>query len=101
MFTFKLIKWNYANKLLKDLDHNNINNLFRESYNKDSMVIDETEIDKGYIRVTGTHYGKITIAPSIAKKLCNTIVSNLNCTLKKNFIDKRREVYKFRELEKI
>ena len=89
----------YANNLLKDLDHNNINNLFRESYNKDSMVIDETEIDKGYIRVTGTHYGKITIAPSIAKKLCNTIVNNLNCTLKKNFIDKRREVYKLRELD--
>lgn len=89
----------YANNLLKDLNHNNINNLFRESYNKDSMVIDETEIDKGYIRVTGTHYGKITIAPSIAKKLCNTIVNNLNCTLKKNFIDKRREVYKLRELD--
>ena len=90
----------FANKLLNDLDHNNINNLFREIYNKDSMLIDESEIDKGYIRVTGTHYGKITIAPSIAKKLCDTIVNNLNGTLKKNFIDKRREVYKFRELGK-
>mgnify|MGYP006379998411 FL=1 len=90
----------YANNLLRDLEHNNINNLFRESYNKDSMLIDESEIDKGYIRVTGTHYGKITIAPAIAKMLCDTIVNNLNCSLKKNFIDKRREVYKFRELGK-
>lgn len=90
----------YANNLLKDLNHNNINNLFRESYNKDSMLIDESEIDKGYIRVTGTHYGKITIAPAIAKMLCNTIVNNFKCTLKKNFIDKRREVYKFRELDR-
>ena len=90
----------YANNLLRDLEHNNINNLFRESYNKDSMVIDESEIDKGYIRVTGTHYGKITIAPAIAKMLCDTIANNLNCTLKKNFIDKRREVYKLRELDK-
>lgn len=90
----------YANKLLDGLDKANINNLFRESYNKDSMVIDESEIDKGYIRVTGTHYGKITIAPAIAKMICDTIASNLNCTLKKNFIDKRREVYKFRGLSK-
>lgn len=90
----------YANKLLEELEKCNINNLFRESYNKDSMLIDESEIDKGYIRVTGTHYGKITIAPAIAKMLCDTIANNLNCTLKKNFIDKRREVYKFRELSK-
>ncbi len=90
----------YANNLLQDLEHNNINNLFRESYNKDSMLIDKSEIDKGYIRVTGTHYGKITIAPAIAKMLCDTIADNLNCTLKKNFVDKRREVYKLRELDK-
>lgn len=90
----------YANKLLNNLNHKNISNLFRESYNKDSMLIDESEIDKGYIRVTGTHYGKITIAPAIAKMICDTIANNLNCTLKKNFIDKRREVYKFRELGK-
>ena len=36
--------------------------MFRESYNKDSMVIDDSEYDNGYIRVTGTHYGKITIS---------------------------------------
>lgn len=91
---------NYANQLLNSLDKNNLNNIFRESYNKDSMVIDDSEIDKGYIRVTGTHYGKITIAPAIARMICDTIANNLNCTLKKNFIDKRREVYKFRELNK-
>ena len=90
----------YANNLLQDLEKNNINNLFRETYNKDSMLIDDSEIDKGYIRITGTHYGKITISPAIAQMICDTIVNNLNCTLKKNFIDKRREVYKFRELGK-
>ncbi|MBD7916394.1 FAD-dependent oxidoreductase [Clostridium sp. Sa3CUN1] len=90
----------YANNLLQDLQKNNINNLFRETYNKDSMLIDDSEIDKGYIRITGTHYGKITIAPAIAQMICDTIVNNLNCSLKKNFIDKRREVYKFRELGK-
>ncbi|GAB6168733.1 FAD-dependent oxidoreductase [Clostridium carnis] len=91
---------NYANNLLINLDKSNINNLFRESYDKDSMLIDDSEIDRGYIRVTGTHYGKITIAPAIAKMICDTIANNLKCTLKKNFLDKRREVYKFRELNK-
>lgn len=91
---------NYANKLLKNLEKSNINNLFRESYDKDSIVIDENKIDKGYISVIGTHYGKVTLAPAIAKMLCDTISSNLNCRLKSNFIDKRREFYKFREMNK-
>lgn len=89
---------NYASKLLKNLNKGNINNLFRESYDKDSIVVDEQQIDKGYISVIGTHYGKVTLAPAIAKMLCDTISSSLNCKLKKNFIDKRREFYRFREM---
>ncbi|MDU2491044.1 MAG: FAD-dependent oxidoreductase [Clostridium celatum] len=90
----------YASKLLKRLNKSNINNLFRESYDKDSIVVDDQKIDKGYISVIGTHYGKITLAPAIAKMLCDTISSNLNCRLKKNFIDKRREFYRFREADR-
>lgn len=89
---------NYASKLLKNLNKGNINNLFRESYDKDSIVVDEQQIDRGYISVIGTHYGKVTLAPAIAKMLCDTISSSLNCKLKKNFIDKRREFYRFREM---
>lgn len=90
----------YASKLLKGLNKSNINNLFRESYDKDSIVVDDQKIDKGYISVIGTHYGKVTLAPAIAKMLCDTISSNLNCKLKKNFIDKRREFYRFREMDR-
>ena len=90
----------YASKLLKGLDKSNINNLFRESYDKDSIVVDDQKIDKRYISVIGTHYGKVTLAPAIAKMLCDTISSNLNCRLKKNFIDKRREFYRFREMDR-
>ena len=90
----------YASKLLKALNKSNINNLFRESYDKDSIVVDDQKIDKGYISVIGTHYGKVTLAPAIAKMLCDTISSNLNCRLKKNFIDKRREFYRFREMDR-
>lgn len=90
----------YASKLLKRLNKSNINNLFRESYDKDSIVVDDEKINKGYISVIGTHYGKVTLAPAIAKMLCDTISSNLNCRLKKNFIDKRREFYRFREMDR-
>ena len=90
----------YASKLLKGLNKSNINNLFRESYDKDSIVVDDEKINKGYISVIGTHYGKVTLAPAIAKMLCDTISSNLNCKLKKNFIDKRREFYRFREMDR-
>lgn len=90
----------YAVKILKDLDKNSINNLFRESYDKDSIIVDDSRIDKGFISVTGTHYGKITLAPAIAKMLCDTLTNTLKCSQKKHFIDKRRESYKFREMNK-
>lgn len=90
----------YASKLLKGINKGNINNLFRESYDKDSIEIDDEKIEKGYISVIGTHYGKVILAPAIAKMLCDTISSNLNCKLKRNFIDKRREFYRFREMNK-
>ncbi|SCJ94588.1 hydroxyglutarate oxidase [uncultured Clostridium sp.] len=90
----------YAVRLLKDLDKDSINNLFRESYDKDSIIVDDSRIDKGFISVTGTHYGKITLAPAIAKMLCDTLTNTLKCSQKKHFIDKRRESYKFREMNK-
>ena len=71
----------YASKLLKSLDKRKISNLFRESYDKDSIVVDDEKIDKGYISVIGTHYGKVTLAPAIGKMLCDTISSNLYCNL--------------------
>ena len=90
----------YEGVMLKDLNKSIINNLFRESYDKDSIVVDDSEIDKGYISIIGTHYGKITLAPALAKMICDTLTNNLNCTLKKNFIDKRREFYRLRQMNR-
>ena len=90
----------YVGVMLKDLNKSIINNLFRESYDKDSIVVDDSEIDKGYISIIGTHYGKITLAPALAKMICDTLSNNLNCTLKKNFIDKRREFYRVRQMNR-
>lgn len=90
----------YVGVMLNDLNKSIINNLFRESYDKDSIVVDDSEIDKGYISIIGTHYGKITLAPALAKMICDTLTNNLNCTLKKNFIDKRREFYRVRQMNR-
>ena len=90
----------YVGVMLKDLNKSIINNLFRESYDKDSIVVDDSEIDKGYISIIGTHYGKITLAPALAKMICDTLTNNLNCTLKKNFIDERREFYRVRQMNR-
>jgi NAD(P)H-nitrite reductase large subunit len=38
------------------------------------------------------------MTPAIAKIVCETIVSNFNCILKKDFVDKRREFYRFKYL---
>ena len=90
----------YANKVFPEVKINNISNIFNEECNKNLMYIDDSKIDMGYISITGTHYGKITIAPAIAKTMSYTIANNMKATYKKNFVDKRREVYRFREMNK-
>lgn len=88
----------YGKMLIPNLSKCNINNIFNDVYEKDSIVIDDSCLDKGYIRVTGTHYGKMTVAPVIAQSISNSIAKNLNATEKKEFIDKRREIYRFRDM---
>lgn len=77
-----------------------ISEMIRESYKRDEMVIDNSDIENGYIRVTGKHYGKMTIAPAIAQSIREAIVDLMNSSSKKNFIDKRREFYRFRDLDR-
>ncbi|MGL5150962.1 MAG: FAD-dependent oxidoreductase, partial [Clostridium sp.] len=89
-----------ANTIALDLEDKEISNIFHENYDKDEVVIDDREMSKGYISVTGKHYGKITMAPAIAKNLAEFLEENMNIKLKKHFIDKRREMYRFRDLSK-
>ena len=90
----------YVNRVFPEVKRSNISNIFNEKCNKNLMYIDDSKIDMGYISITGSHYGKITIAPAIAKTISYTIASNMNASSKKDFIDKRREVYRFREMNK-
>lgn len=62
------------------------------------MVIDDSGIDEGFIQIKGKHYGQVTMTPAIASIVCESVVSKMQCKLKKDFNDKRRESYKFREL---
>jgi L-2-hydroxyglutarate oxidase LhgO len=89
-----------AMEVMPHINKNDINNLFYDNFNKDIMFIDDSQVEKGYIKVTGNHYAKVTITPSISKLICETIVENLNCALDKNFIDKRRDSYRFKNLSK-
>lgn len=88
----------FGKMLIPEMSKRNINNIFNDVYEGDCIFIDDSELDSGYIRVTGTHYGKMTVAPVIAQNISNSIARNLNCTEKKDFIDRRREIYRFREM---
>lgn len=89
-----------ANLVVPNLVQKEISNIFKEEYDKDEVVIDDSEVATGYISITGKHYGKITMAPAICKEVSEYLAQNLNITCKKDFVDKRREFYRFRELSK-
>lgn len=90
----------FGKYIVPDVSKENITEMIREVYKRDEMVIDDSEINNGYIRITGKHYGKITIAPAIAESIRNSIVNIMNATPNKSFIDKRREFYRFRDLDR-
>lgn len=86
--------------VLYGITKENISLYYQSPYYENPIIIDDSLIDKGYIRVTGKHYGEVTITPYLGKMICETIVSSLNCKPKKNFNDKRREFYRFRDMTK-
>lgn len=81
-----------------NIDEECIGAFYESLFFNDSLIIDDSLIDKGYVKVTGKNYSQVTITPAIAKIVCETIVNNLNCVLKKDFVDKRRDFYRFRYL---
>lgn len=89
---------NLGKRLVPDITKDNICNIFDDNRD-DCLIIDDSKIESGYIRVAGNHYGKVTLSPAIAKVISDKIAKSLSCTKKKEFIDKRRELYKFRELD--
>ena len=89
----KISKW------VNDIDTESITNMYNGLFYKDMVIIDDNEMDnKGYIKITGNHNSEVTITPAISAMICETIVNNLKCKEKKDFIDKRRDIYKFKNL---
>ena len=75
-----------------------INTYYESPYYNDFIVIDDSLVDKGYIKITGKNYAEVTMTPSIAKIVRETVEMNLKCKRKTDFSDKRREIYRFRDM---
>lgn len=85
---------------LHDIKKDLINNIFTETYSGDSMLIGDNNFKDGYIKVTGNHYAKITIAAAIAVDIEEKLKINMNITKKRDYISKKRQVYVFRNMSK-
>ncbi|WP_297429820.1 NAD(P)/FAD-dependent oxidoreductase [Clostridium sp.] len=77
-----------------------ITNIFTETYSENSIVMDDSNLQEGYIRITGNNYAKVTVAPAIAIDIEEKLKTNMNITKKKDYVDKKREVYIFRNMSK-
>lgn len=88
----------FANTIIPDIDYTNISNVYNKN-KKNLIVLDESGIENGYIKVKGSHYAKDTVAPAIASKVANDIIKNTNTKLKNEFNDKRRQFFRFRNLD--
>jgi L-2-hydroxyglutarate oxidase LhgO len=88
-----------VSKIIGDISEEDITTYMKTDFYNDSIIIDDSLIHQGYIKVVGKHYGQVTMTPAIAKIVCETITNNTHCVLKKNFTDKRRDFYRFRDLD--
>jgi L-2-hydroxyglutarate oxidase LhgO len=84
--------------LLSTVKDKNIISSYESLIYRNSIIIDDSSIDKGYIKVSAKHYGEVTMTPAIAKIICETVVNNVNCKPKRDFNDKRRDFYRFKDL---
>jgi L-2-hydroxyglutarate oxidase LhgO len=89
---------NRVSMLINGVNNEVVDSFYQSRFEEDSIIIDDSFINKGYIKVLGKHYGQVTMTPSIARMVCDTIVQNLNSKLKKDYNDRRREIFKFRDL---
>lgn len=89
-----------SKNILRHVDKELITNIFTETYSGNNILIDNSNVEMGYIQIAGNHYAQITIAPAIAKDIEEKLKVNMNITKKRDFIDKKRDVYVFRNMSK-
>ena len=83
--------------IIPNLRSEHIVNIYNQENNK-TMIIDYRHKSEGYIRVKGNNYSKVTLAPAIATIVSETISQSMQENLKKNFLDKRRDFFRFRNM---
>ena len=91
---------NLCKNIIPDIDKHTVTNIFTETYSKDSVCIEENKLEEGYVKVRGSHYAKITIAPAIAKKIGEVLKTNINIIEKNHYVDKKRDMYVFKNMTK-
>lgn len=84
--------------VINGLSNEVVDSFYQSVIEEDSIVIDDNFISKGYLRIIGKHYGQVTMTPSIARMVCETVTQNLGGKLKRSFNDRRREIFKFKDL---
>lgn len=89
-----------SKSILHDIKKELVTNISTETYNERNMSIDDSKLEEGYIKVIGSHYGKVTVAPVIAMDIEEKLKIIMNITKKRDYIDKKREVYIFRNMSK-
>ncbi|MGH4138665.1 NAD(P)/FAD-dependent oxidoreductase [Clostridium sp.] len=87
-----------VSKIASGVDNLDVKMFLDWPFFEEPIVIDDSGIDDGIIQIKGKHYGQVTMTPAIASIVCESVVSKMQCKMKKDFNDKRRESYKFREL---
>lgn len=93
-------KLKLSTNVFENINKESINSVFTETYDEKNIIIDESNLKCGYIKVTGNHYAKVTISPIIAKNIKEKIKTTINITKKRDYVDRKRDVYEFKNMTK-
>lgn len=66
--------------------------------NDEPVSIEDDIMETGYMNIYINHYAKVTMTPAVALTITKGVVNKLNCKLKKEFNDKRREYFKVKNM---
>lgn len=83
---------------LPGINYNYVSNSYSMQFFNDSIVIDDSMVSKGYIKVDGKNYGIINMSQFIANTVCKMVIENIPSKPKKDFYGKRRDIYRFKDM---
>lgn len=83
---------------LPGINYEYISNSCSTEFLNDKIIIDDSMVSKGYIKIDGKNYGIVAMSQFIANTIRKMVIENIPSKLKKDFYGKRREVYRFRDM---